>query len=95
MAGSGRCGFHCLSYCLTGDAMKYSDVIEDSITVFRNIPELFRITTNFASRGKSATLDNYEKLMTDAQNHVQFGFSFIRMHGMQTASLRRYHFCMI
>ena len=55
--------------------MKYSEVIEDCMTVFENIPELFQLRTNFASRGESATFDSYQQLMRDAQRHVQFGLA--------------------
>jgi len=75
MAGSGFCGFHCLSYCLTGDSTKYSNVIEDCMTVFENISELFELRTNFASRGETATLASYQQYMRDAQRHVQFGLA--------------------
>jgi len=73
MAGSGFCGFHCLAYSLSGDLMNYSGVIRDCVTIFGNVPELFRLRTNFASRGESATLENYEMSMRDAQRHVEFG----------------------
>jgi len=42
MAGSGFCGFHALAYSLTGNYLSYTDVIDDSINFFANIPELFR-----------------------------------------------------
>ena len=53
MAGTGMCGFHCLSQCLTGNQESYHDIIEDCIGVFQNIPELFRLRTNFGSRHDS------------------------------------------
>ena len=37
MAGTGLCGFHCLSQCLTGNQGSYRDVIEDCIGVFQNM----------------------------------------------------------
>jgi len=75
MPGSGFCGFHCLAYCITGDPMKHSSVIKDCMTVFENVPELFQLRTNFASRGESATFASYQQLMSDAQRHVQFGLA--------------------
>jgi len=29
MAGSGFCGFHCLSHCMTGSQLNYADIIDD------------------------------------------------------------------
>ena len=47
MAATGLCGFHCLSQSLAGNQGLYRDIIEDCIGVFQNIPELFRLRTNF------------------------------------------------
>ena len=49
MSGSGFFGFHCLSYCLSGQPAIYGDIIEDCIHVFTNIEELFRLRTNYGS----------------------------------------------
>ena len=35
MSGSGFCGFHCLSYCLSGQPTIYGDIIEDCIIQHR------------------------------------------------------------
>ena len=74
MAGTGFCGFHCLSQCLTGNQRAYHDIIEDCITVFRNIPELFRLRTNFGARSDSSlTVDDYRSFMNDAVSRVNAG----------------------
>ena len=74
MAGTGLCGFHCLSYCLTGSQGSYGDIIEDCISVFKNIPDLFRLRTNFGSRRDSlVTLDDYRLFINDAVSRVDAG----------------------
>jgi len=47
MRGNGFCGFNSLAYCLTGDQQSYEEIIDDCINVFLNVPDLFRIRTNF------------------------------------------------
>ena len=74
MSATGFCGFHCLSQCLTGNQGSYKDIIEDCIAVFRNIPELFRLRTNFGSRHDSSlTLEDYRSFMNDAVSRVDAG----------------------
>ena len=76
MPPNGFCGFHSLSYCLDGNAESYANVIDDCMNVFRNIPELFRLRTNFGSRrNSSVTLHEYASYMQSAVQHVQRGFS--------------------
>jgi len=54
MAGSGFCGFHCLSYSLTANSSLYSHVIKDCINVFMNVHDLYRTKTNFGRRCNSS-----------------------------------------
>jgi len=76
MASSGFCGFHALAYCLTGNQSRFNDVINDSIAVFRNIPDLYRLRTNFGSlRDSSLSVDDYAAFMHDAVQRVQSGLS--------------------
>jgi len=76
MSPSGFCGFHALSYCLTGTQLNYSNIIEDCLRVFTNIPDLFRLRTNFGgSSDSSSTLNAYTEFMKNAIQRVQSGFS--------------------
>ena len=76
MLPSGFCGFHALSYCLTGNQLSYVNVIDDCLNVFANIPELFRLRTNFGGgEDSSLTLSDYAALMQDAIQQVQLGFA--------------------
>jgi len=74
MSGSGFCGFHCLSYSLTGNSSLYSQVIEDCINVFMNVPDLYRTRTNYGSRcNSSLTVSHYASFMRSAIQKVQLG----------------------
>ena len=74
MPGSGFCGFHCLSLCLTGDEFNHSDIIDDCISMFKNIPELFYLRTNFGARyDSSVTVEEYRSFMHDAERQMQAG----------------------
>ena len=74
MPGSGFCGFHCLAFSLTGTPWSYVDIIDDCINVFTNIPELFRLRTNFGSHcNSSLTVNNYASFMRHAVRQVQAG----------------------
>jgi len=43
MPATGLCGYHALSYSLTGNPRwSYKSVIDDCINVFINIPDLYR-----------------------------------------------------
>ena len=76
MPGSGFCLYHSLSYCLTGNDVQFADIIDDCLTVFQNIPELFRLRTNFGSyNNSSSTLDEYVSYMQHAIQLVQTGHS--------------------
>jgi len=76
MVSSGLCGFHGLAYCLTGNQLRFNDIINDSITVFRNIPDLYRLRTNFGGlRDSSSSIDDYAAFMNDAVQCVQRGLS--------------------
>jgi len=75
MPGSGFCGFHCLAHSLIGNALSHCDIIYDCINLFTNMPDLFRQRTNFGTRCESSlTLRQYDFLMRDAIQRVQFGF---------------------
>ena len=55
MPGNGMCGYHSLAYCLTGNSWwSYKSIIDDCINVFTNMPELYRLRTNFGSREESS-----------------------------------------
>ena len=72
MRGSGFCLYHSLSYCLTGNDRQYESIIDDCLTVFQNIPELFRLRTNFGSYCDSSLTDNdYVLYMQPAIGLVQ------------------------
>ena len=72
MQGSGFCLYHSLSYSLTGNDRQYVGVIDDCLTVFQNIPELFRLRTNFGSYGNSSlTIDDYALYMQQAIQLIQ------------------------
>ena len=74
MPGSGFCGFHCLSYCLTGDQLSYGDIIDDCISMFKNIPQLFHLRTNFGARYDSCVMvEEYDLFMHDAVEQMQSG----------------------
>ena len=76
MQGSGFCLYHSLSHCLTGNDKQFVDIINDCLTVFRNIPELFRLRTNFGSYcDSSLTLDDYASYMQQAIQLVHAGQS--------------------
>jgi len=72
MTGSGFCAFHCLSYSLTGQQYRYSEIINDCIAVFTNIPDLFRLRTNFGARLHSS-LNEYVSMIFHALEQVQSG----------------------
>ena len=75
MFPTGFCGFHALSYCLTGNQLSYANVIHDCLNVFANIPELFRLRTNFGGgKDSSLTLSDYAAFMQNAIDRVQSGF---------------------
>ena len=75
MFPTGFCGFHALSYCLTGNQLSYANVIHDCLNVFANIPELFRLRTNFGGgKDSSLTLNDYAAFMQNAIERVQSGF---------------------
>ena len=76
MHGSGFCLYHSLSHCLTGNDEQFVDIIDDCLTVFQNIPDLFRLRTNFGSYDNSSlTLDDYVSYMLRAVQLVQAGRS--------------------
>jgi len=76
MPGSGFCLYHGLSYCLTGSDMQFEGIIEDCLAVFQNVPDLFRLRTNFGSYGdSSATVDDYASYMRYAIPQVVAGRS--------------------
>ena len=76
MLPTGFCGFHALSYSFTGSQFSYADIIDDSINVFGNIPQLFRLRTNFASaQNSSHTLNDYAYFMRNAIQRVQSGLA--------------------
>ena len=76
MSSSGFCGFNALSFCFTGSQVSYADIIDDCLSVFANVPDLFRLRTNFASRqNSSSTLNDYAHFMRNATERVQLGFS--------------------
>ena len=76
MPGTGFCGFHALGYFLTGNYLSYTDVIDDCINVFANIPELFRRRTNFGGRrGSTMSLNEYASFMQHALQQVEAGKS--------------------
>jgi len=76
MPGSGFCLYHSLSHCLTGNDKQYVDIIDDCLAVFQNIPDLFRLRTNFGSYSSSSlTLDDYSSYMRHAIQLVQAGRS--------------------
>ena len=72
MRGSGFCLYHSLSYSLTGNDEQYVGIINDCLTVFHNIPELFRLRTNFGSYcDSSLTVDDYALYMQQAIQLIQ------------------------
>ena len=76
MQGSGFCLYHSLSHCLTGNDKQFVSIIDDCLAIFHNIPELFRLRTNFGSyRDSSLTLDDYASYMQRAIQVVQAGRS--------------------
>jgi len=58
MPGTGFCGFHCLSFCLSGNQLNYADIIHDCINVFTNIPEPFNLRTIFGVQDDSSSTLN-------------------------------------
>jgi len=50
MPGNGFCGFHALSYALTGSPARYNDVIDECIKVFANLPDLYHISMDFTAQ---------------------------------------------
>lgn len=72
MPGNGFCGFHSLSYALTGSHARYNDVIDDCIKVFANLPDLYQLRTDFAGR-YSASLNDYQAFMEHAVQQVEEG----------------------
>ena len=86
MAGTGFCGFHCLSFCLSGNQLNYADIIHDCINVFFNVPELFRLRTNFGLRDESSlSFNDYMSLMCQTiyvhQGSVNLPFILL-LHGV-------------
>ena len=67
---------HSLSHCLIGNDEQYVDIIDDCLTVFQNIPELFRLRTKFGSYNNSSlTLADYVSYMQHAVHLVHAGRS--------------------
>jgi len=76
MSPTGFCGFHELSFCFTGTEASYADIIQDSISVFVNIPEMFQLRTNFANNlNSSRSVNDYTAFMRNAIQRVQSGLS--------------------
>jgi len=76
MPSTGFCGFRALSHCLTGNQLSYAHIIEDCVNAFANIPQLFRLRTNFGTRNdSSSTSDDYAVLTHDAVQQVDGGHS--------------------
>ena len=76
MPGSGFCGFHCLALSLTGSQFSHGTVIDDCISMFMNIPDLFRLRTNFGTRNESrVTVSEYASFMQEAIGQVHAGRS--------------------
>jgi len=75
MSGTGFCGFHAMSFLLTGTQSRYAEIIDDCINVFTNIPELFRLRTNFGGiHNSSLSLNDYVDFMRNSTERVQLGF---------------------
>ena len=72
MRSDGFCGFHALSYALTGTQDNHEWVIRDCINMFRNSDDLFRFRTSFGSRENSTlSVDpHYDGFMRDAMDKV-------------------------
>ena len=67
---------HSLSHCLIGNDEQYVDIIDDCLTVFQNIPELFRLRTKFGSYNNSSlTVADYVSYMQHAVHLVHAGRS--------------------
>jgi len=76
MRGNGFCGFNSLAYCLTGNQDSYEDIINDCANVFVNVPDLFRLRTNFGSRlNSSLTVNDYVNYMRSSVDRVRRGLS--------------------
>jgi len=76
MRGNGFCGFNSLSYSLTGNQESYEDIISDCANVFVNVPDLFRMRTNFGSRlNSSLTVNDYVNFMRSSVDRVRRGLS--------------------
>lgn len=74
MMPSGFCGYHGLSYCLSGSQLSYSSIVDDVINVLTNITDLFRLRTNFGARDNcSSTLSDYAAFMRESVRRVQSG----------------------
>ena len=75
MPATGLCGYHALSYSLAGNPWwSYKSVIDDCINVFTNIPDLYRLRTNFGSRRQSSlTVADYAAFMQNSVYRVQAG----------------------
>ena len=75
MPGNGMCGYHSLAYCLTGNQWwSYKYIIDDCINVFTNMPELYRLRTNFGSREESSvSVADYAVFMQNSIHRVQAG----------------------
>ena len=76
MLPTGFCGFHALSFCFTGTQSSYADIIDDCLSVFTNVPEMFELRTNFAnSQNSLRTVNDYAAFMRNAIQRVQSGLS--------------------
>lgn len=77
MPGNGLCGYHSLGYSLNGNPWwSYKSIIDDCINVFSNIPELYKLRTNFGSRDQSSlTVADYATFMHNSIQRVQAGLS--------------------
>jgi len=76
MRGNGFCGFNSLSYSLTGNQQSYEDIINDCVNVFVNVPDLFRLRTNFGARHDSSlSVSDYVTYMHAAVERVRRSLS--------------------
>ena len=77
MPTNGFCGYHSLSYCLSGSPwLSYICIIDDCISVFSNIPELYRTRTGFGyRRNSSLNVGNYFVFMQNSIRRIQAGVS--------------------
>ena len=58
----------------SGSQLNYADIIDDCINVFSNIPELFRLRTNFGVRNDSSlNVSDYGLYMHEAVQRVNVG----------------------